>query len=151
VARVEAEKVAVVAEHARVDAVAGLDLLRDLSALADPQHTPVKAVGDPERWQGSQTGPARGINCLACLLLGMAGKGRHLLAPVCQEALVRVRQLAEKGFGRDALVFVALLGSGLAAVAYVAVGKASLAMVCCLLAVFMGAGLLIGYERGGDQ
>jgi hypothetical protein len=83
---------------------------------------------------------------LLALLLFIAEKGRHLLAPMCQEALVRVRQVAEKGFGRDALLFVALLGSGVAAVAYVTVGKASLALLCCLLAVFMGLGLLIGDE-----
>jgi hypothetical protein len=101
--------------------------------------------------RGARRGLLWGLIVLLALLLDMAEKGRHLLAPLCQEALVSVRQLAEKGFGRDALLFVALLGSGLAAVAYVAVGKASLAMVCCLLAVLMGAGLLIGDERGGSQ
>ena len=101
--------------------------------------------------RGARRGLLWGLIVVLALLLDMAEKGRHLLAPVCQEALVRVRQLAEKGFGRDALLFVALVGSGLAAVAYVTVGKASLALLCCLLAVFMGAGLLIGYERGGDQ
>ena len=101
--------------------------------------------------RGARRGLLSGLIVLLDLLLGMAGKGRHLLAPGCQEALVSVRQLAEKGFGRDALLFVGLLGSGSAAVAYVAVGKASLALLCCLLAVLMGIGLLIRDERGGGQ
>lgn len=88
-----------------------------------------------------------GLIVVLALLLDMAEKGRHLLAPVCQEALVRVRQLAEKGLGRDALLFVALVGSGVAAVAYVTAGKASLALLCCLLAVLMGVGLLLGDKK----
>jgi hypothetical protein len=38
-----------------------------------------------------------------------------------------------------------------AAVVYVAMGKASLAVLCSLLAVLMGVGLLISDEREGAQ
>ena len=101
--------------------------------------------------RGARRGLLWGLIVVLALLLDMAEKGRHLLAPVCQEALLKIRQLAEKGLRRDALLFVALLGSGLAGAAYIMVGKASLAMVCCLLAVLMGAGLLVRDERRGGQ
>jgi hypothetical protein len=92
-----------------------------------------------------------GVIILLALLVLTAEKGRIRFAGPARRVRAGVRQVAEKGFARDGLLCVALLGSGLAAVAYVAMGKASLAMLCCLLAVLMGVGLLITDEREGAQ
>jgi hypothetical protein len=74
----------------------------------------------------------------------MAEKGWLLLARIGREVLSGVRHRADKGFARDPLLFVTLLGSTLAAVAFVMVGKVSVAMLFCLLAVLVCVGLWIG-------
>jgi hypothetical protein len=97
--------------------------------------------------RGLRRGLLWGVIVLLTLLLFMAEKGRSRLASPSRSVLDGVRQAAEKGFGRDKVLFIAFLGSGLAAMAYVTMGKASLAMLCCLLAVLMGIVLLIGDKR----
>ena len=98
--------------------------------------------------RGARRSLLGGLIILLALLLFSAEKAKQLLAPVSQEAVACARRVAEKGLERDRLLFVGLLGSGLSAISYMAVGKASLGALCGLLAIFMGIGLWLGEKRG---
>jgi hypothetical protein len=106
----------------------------------------IEAIGRGVRW-----GSLWGLIVLVALLVFSAQKGRLLLAGAGRGALAGVMRVAAKGFGRDALLFVGLLGSGLAALGYLVAGKTSLAMLFCLLAVLMCVGLWIRDEIGGAE
>ena len=105
-----------------------------------------EAVGRTVRW-----GVQEGVIVLLALLVFTAEKGRIRLAGPSRSVLAGVRRVAEKGFGRDALLFVGLLGSGLAALTHLVAGKSSLAMLFCLLGVLMCVGLWIRDETGGAE
>ena len=92
-----------------------------------------------------------GLIVLVALLVFTAEKGKLLLAGASRDLLDGVMPVAAKGFERDPLLFVAFLGSGLAAVAYVMVGNVSLAMLFCLLATLICVWLWIGDKRGGAE
>ena len=108
--------------------------------------TVIETVGRGIRW-----GSLWGLIVLVALLVCSAQKGRPLLAEAGRGALAVVMRVAAKGFGRDALLFVGLLGSGLAAMTYVMVGKALLAMLFCLLGVLLCVGLWMGDKIGGAE
>ena len=105
-----------------------------------------EVVGRTARW-----GVQEGVIVLLALLAFTAEKGRIRVAGPSRDALAVVMRVAAKGFGRDALLFVGLLGSGLAALGYLVAGKTSLAMLFCLLAVLMCVGLWIRDEIGGAE
>jgi hypothetical protein len=103
----------------------------------------VEALG-----RGVSRGLLWGLIVLIALLLFAAEKGRLLLAGSGRGVLGRTVRVADKGFGRDPLLCVGLLGCGLTAMTYVLAGKTFLAVLFCLLAVLVGVGLLI--RQGGE-
>ena len=105
-----------------------------------------EAVGRGARW-----GVQEGVIVLLALLVFTAEKGRIRVAGPSRSVLAGLRRVAEKGFGRDALLFVGLLGSGLAALTHLVAGKPSLAMLFCLLGVLLCVGLWIRDEIGGAE
>src|ERR671932_459825 len=111
---------------------------REYRKAVDEKGTPSvkEAVGRGARW-----GVQEGVIVLLALLVFTAEKGKIRVAGPSRSVLAGVRRVAEKGFGRDALLFVGLLGSGLAALTHLVAGKSSLAMLFCLLGVLMCVGL----------
>src|SRR5215217_5913132 len=104
----------------------------------------IKALGKALRW-----GVLWGLIVLIALLLFTEQKGRLLLAGAGRDVLAGVKQVAEKGFRRDPLLFVGLLVSGLAAVVHLLVGKTAGALLLCCLAGLFCVGLWIG--KGGEE
>jgi hypothetical protein len=98
--------------------------------------TAVEAVGRGVSWS-----LLWGLIVLVALLLFAAEKGKLLLAGAGRDVLGGVIRVADKGFGQDPLLFVALLGCGSTAIAHVLAGKTSVAMLFCLLAVLTCVGL----------
>ena len=108
--------------------------------------TVIEAVGKGVRW-----GLLWGLIVLIALLVFCAQKGRLLLAGAGRDTLTGVMYVAEKGFRRHALLFVGLLGCGLAALTHGVAGQTSVALLFCLLGVLMCVGLWIGERREGGE
>jgi hypothetical protein len=106
--------------------------------------TVIEAVGKGVRW-----GLLWGLIVLIALLVFCAQKGRLLLAGAGRDTLTGVMYVAEKGFRRHALLFVGLLGCGLAALTHGVAGQTSVALLFCLFGVLMCVGLWIGDEGEG--